>query len=146
MSFDQDNAVASDPALSNATVGDAMHPGIVYCEPDAPLRDVARKMAAERIHCIAVHATSLDGAAEDRVWGIVSDLDLVRAGIHTDADRPAGTVAHTPVISARPSMALTDVAKTMVEHGVSHVVVVDPDSHRPVGILSTFDVAGVIAR
>jgi CBS domain-containing protein len=133
-------------SLSHATVADAMHDGVVYCEVDAPLSEVARLMATDRVHCIAVHATSHGESAEDRVWGIVSDVDLVRAGIRTDIRQPAGTLAHTPVVSVRASMALTDAAETMLEHRVSHVVVVDPDTQRPVGILSTLDIAGALAR
>ena len=33
----------------------------------------------------------------------------------------------------------------MLEHGVSHVVVADPDGGPPLGIVSSLDVAGVIA-
>ena len=33
----------------------------------------------------------------------------------------------------------------MLKHGVSHVVVVDPDTEQPTGILSTLDVIGVLA-
>ena len=34
------------PSLEHATVADAMHPGIMTCEPDARATDVARMMAA----------------------------------------------------------------------------------------------------
>lgn len=132
--------------LSHATVADAMHEGVVYCEPDTTLTNVARTMAAERVHCVAVHATAADRSGEPRVWGIISDLDLVRAGIHADAERPAGTIAHTPVISVRPTMRLAEAGEAMLTHGVSHMVVVDPDSHRPVGILSTLDIAKTLGQ
>ena len=132
--------------LSHATVADAMHEGVVYCEPDTTLTDVARTMASERIHCVAVQATAAGRSGEPRVWGIISDLDLVRAGIHTDADRPAGMFAHTPVISVRPTMRLAEAGEALLEHGVSHVVVVDSDTQRPVGILSTLDIAGALGR
>jgi CBS domain-containing protein len=33
----------------------------------------------------------------------------------------------------------------MVEHEVRHALVVDPRSGRPVGVLSTLDLAGVLA-
>jgi CBS domain-containing protein len=128
-------------ALSNATVADAMHEGVVYCEPDATLTEVARAMTSNRVHCIAVHATAAGRPDEPRVWGIISDLDLLRAGIHTSGDRPAGTIAHTPVISVRPTLPLADAGDSMLTHNVSHVVVIDPDVGRPVGILSTLDIA-----
>jgi CBS domain-containing protein len=34
----------------------------------------------------------------------------------------------------------------MLTHNVSHVVVIDPDAGRPVGILSTLDIAGALGR
>jgi CBS domain-containing protein len=131
--------------LSNATVADAMHEGVVYCEPDATLTDVARAMATNRVHCIAVHATAAGRPDEPRVWGIISDLDLMRAGIHIAGDRPAGTIAHTPVISVRPTLPLAQACEAMLTHNVSHVVIIDPDAGRPVGILSTLDIAGALA-
>jgi hypothetical protein len=33
----------------------------------------------------------------------------------------------------------------MLTHSSSHVVAVDPETRRPVGILSTLDIAGVLA-
>jgi CBS domain-containing protein len=33
----------------------------------------------------------------------------------------------------------------MLTHGVSHLVVIEAESERPVGILSTLDIAGVLA-
>jgi len=133
-------------SLSHATVADAMHEGVVYCEPDATLMDVARTMASNRVHCIAVHATAAGRPDEPRVWGIISDLDLVRAGIQTDGDRPAETISHTPVISVRPTLPLAQAGEAMLTHNVSHVVVIDPDAGRPVGILSTLDIARTLAR
>ena len=68
------------PSLEHATVADAMHPGILSCEPDATLTEVAQMMATHHVHCIAVVGISHE---EPRVlvWGIISDLDLVRAGV-----------------------------------------------------------------
>ena len=33
----------------------------------------------------------------------------------------------------------------MLDHDAHHIVVVDPNTRRPVGILSTLDVAGILA-
>jgi hypothetical protein len=33
----------------------------------------------------------------------------------------------------------------MARHGATHALVVDPASHRPIGILSTLDIARVLA-
>jgi CBS domain-containing protein len=42
-------------------------------------------------------------------------------------------------------MELRDAAREMLKNGVSHAVVVHPVRHRPIGVLSTLDVAGVLA-
>ena len=41
------------PSLEHATVSDAMHPGILSCEPDATATEVARLMA-ERVEAISL--------------------------------------------------------------------------------------------
>ena len=38
-------------SLEHATVSDAMHPGILSCEPDASLTEVAKMMATHHVHC-----------------------------------------------------------------------------------------------
>jgi CBS domain-containing protein len=42
-------------------------------------------------------------------------------------------------------MPLRDAVQEMLAHRVSHVIVADPAAQRPVGVLSTLDVAGVLA-
>ena len=51
------------PSLEHATVSDAMHPGILSCEPDANLSEVARMMARQHVHCIVVAGTLTRGEA-----------------------------------------------------------------------------------
>lgn len=131
-------------SLEHATVSDAMHPGILSCEPDATLTDVAKMMATHHVHCVAVVGISHE-KPECFVWGIVSDLDLMRAGIADGADVTARTLATQPILVVEPGMPLRDAAREMLAHGVSHVIVTDPVAQRPVGVLSTLDVAGVLA-
>jgi CBS domain-containing protein len=131
-------------SIEHATVSDAMHPGILSCEPDATLTEVAKMMAGHHVHCVAVVGISHE-QPECFVWGIVSDLDLVRAGIEGDAGETARALASQPIVVVEPAMPLRDAAREMLEHGVSHVVVADPVAQRPVGVLSTLDIAGVLA-
>lgn len=130
------------PSLRHATVADAMHPGIVACPPDAGLTDVARLMASHHVHCVAVTVTLDD---EGFVWGLISDLDVLRAGIHLAADSSARALALEPVITAAPTTPLREAGELMLERGVSHLIVVDPNTQRPTGVLSTLDIAGVLA-
>lgn len=81
------------PSLEHATVSDAMHPGILTCETDATLTDVARLMATHHVHYVAVMGLSHEGPGEKRVWGIITDSDLVRAGIGDGADQTAAALA-----------------------------------------------------
>ena len=132
------------PSLDHATVADAMHPGILSCEPDAPLSEVARTMATHHVHSVAVIGVSHEDP-ECGVWAIINDLDLLRAGMDRAEQRTARGIASEQVISVEPSMPLRDAAELMLAEQTAHVVVVEPGTQRPVGVLSTLDVAGVLA-
>jgi CBS domain-containing protein len=131
-------------SLEHATVADAMHPGILSCEPDASLTDVAQMMANHHVHCVAVVGISHE-QPECFVWGIISDLDLLRAGLRNGAEPTARVLATEPVVVVDPSMPLREAGEEMLSHGVSHLVVADPVAKRPMGVLSTLDIAGVLA-
>jgi CBS domain-containing protein len=133
------------PSLEHATVSDAMHPGILSCDANVTLTDVARVMATHHVHCVAVTGITEEAPGENLVWGIVSDVDLLRAGIRDSRDQPIRTIALQPIISVEPTMPLCDAGELMLSQGATHVVVVDPELQRPIGILSTLDVAGVLA-
>jgi CBS domain-containing protein len=133
------------PRLEHATVADAMHPGILSCEADASLTEVARLMAMHHVHCVAVMGISHDRPAEKLVWGTISDLDLLRAGIRTHGDQPAGAIALQSIISVEPTMPLREAGELMLTHGATHIVVIDPNLQRPIGIVSTLDIAGELA-
>ena len=128
------------PAFEEASVLDAMRVGVVSCSPDAPLREVARILATYRIHSVVV--TEIEG---DRPWGIVSDLDVAAAaGRDLDAVR-ARDLAQGELVTVGAEDSLARAARTMADRGVSHAVVVQPHSGHPVGVLSSLDVAGVLA-
>lgn len=123
-------------------VADAMHVGVVTCERETPLLEVAATMARERIHCIVVESGSGDGGEP---WGIVSDLDLVAAATVRDLEeQTAGGSAATPVVLVTPLETLERAAQLMTEHGTAHLVVDDPETGRPVGVLSTLDIAAAL--
>ena len=133
-------------ALEQVRVVDVMHPGTVTCPPETSLRTVARMMAAYRIHCVVVLVDIDEAAFDARLCGVVSDLDLVgAAGAELD-ERTAGGTASTPLVTVGPSETLERAAQLMAEYQTSHLVVVEPASGRPVGVLSTLDIAGEIAR
>lgn len=132
-------------SATGLTVGQVMHPGVLSCPADTPAVEVARMMAERSVHCVAVIGPARDGSGTPRVWGIVSDLDVVSALTRPGSPPAAADLATAPVITVRPSARLDEAAGAMVHHGVHHVVVTDPERHTPVGVLSTLDVAATLA-
>jgi CBS domain-containing protein len=124
---------------------DAMHPGMISCPLETPLRTVARMMAGYRVHAIVVHAHD-DGFPGEDGWAVVTDSDLVRAGLDDDLDAWTATqVAATPVLTVSSVDPLARAMQLMTEHEVTHVIVVERHSGRPIGVLSTLDVARAVA-
>jgi CBS domain-containing protein len=102
-------------------------------------------MASYSVHAIVVTDLDTEGESDERAWGIVSSLDLTRACV-ADADEPtAGGIASTDVLTVSPGDPLASAARLMVDHGTEHVVVADLHG-RPVGVVSTRDIASVLAR
>jgi CBS domain-containing protein len=93
-------------------------------------------MATHHVHALAVIGVS-HREPECGVWGIVSDLDLVRAGIRNGSDETARSLAAQPLLSVAPALPLREAAELMISNRASHVVVIDPATWRPVGTLST---------
>jgi CBS domain-containing protein len=128
------------PPFEEASVVDAMRVGIVSCPPDTPLRDVARIMATYRIHCVVV--SEMEGA---NPTGVIADVDLAAAASSGSRKANAGQLARTEPVSVAAYDSLARAAQLMAEHEVSHLVVIQPHSRNPVGVLSALDLAGVLA-
>jgi CBS domain-containing protein len=129
------------PSLDELLVTDAMHPGVVTCPVETPLRDVAWMMSVYRIHAVVVYGEP--GEQTPELWGVVSDLDLVEAASADDfEDRTAGQTAATPILMVEPTDTLEHAAQIMAENEVAHLIVIERSSGRPIGMLSTLDVAG----
>lgn len=132
------------PSFEKATVSDVMRLGVLSCPPDLPVASVARIMATHHVHAVVVDGIRRDPVrGEQLVWGVVSDMDLVRAA-HAGAESlTAGDIAATEPLTVEPSLALDEAARLMDEHGTAHLVVVDGE--RPIGVISSLDIAGVVA-
>jgi CBS domain-containing protein len=132
--------------FAGSRVADAMTSGLISCPPETPLRIVARIMARERVHAVYV----FDYGAEDdetvELWGIVSDVDLVAAARGDLDELTAHDSSVTPLLTIASDEPLDRAAQLLAEHGVTHLAVLDPVTCRPCGVLSTLDVARVIAE
>ena|SRR5690349_10086402 len=125
-----------EPPLTRVRVQDVMHTGMLTTDPSTPLRVLARLMAQQRVHAVAV----ADPDHARRPWGIVTDLDIAAAAAE-DSDETAGEAVKQDVLTISASDPLIWAAHEMTQHGVSHLVVVDPATGHPSGIISTLDVA-----
>jgi CBS domain-containing protein len=135
------------PTLGSIRVTDAMHPGLISCSPDTSLRTVARMMATYRVHAILVTSHGDEELPGGSVWGVVTDADLLRAARTGELDEKASRLlAAAPVLTVTTDDGLARAAELMLEHQISHLIVVEPHTARPIGMLSTLDVARALAE
>jgi CBS domain-containing protein len=127
------------PRLDLVSVEEVMHSGIIWCDPGTPLTAVARVLADERIHCVVVSGLERTPTGQHVTWGVLSDLDLMRALDADDTSPTAGSVATGPLITVEPADTVARAVALMADRGTTHVVVVRNDF--PVGIVSALDVA-----
>lgn len=114
-----------------------MNHGIISCPEEATLSEVARIMAAERVHAVAVTK-----GGSRRPVGVVSDRELVAAAASDSREPTAGEVA-VESLGISGDASLRRAAQTMAAEGVAHLVVKDAASGYPVGIISSLDIATV---
>jgi CBS domain-containing protein len=124
-------------------VEDVMHIGFVGCALETPLRSVATLMAEHHVHCLVGFGDQADD--DTRLWGVVSDIDVV-AALAAGADGvTAGEISTSEAVTIAPHETVRHAAELMRDHEVSHVLVVDGVSDRPVGVVSTLDVMELAA-
>ena len=132
-------------AFEVATVSDAMSQGVISCPPETPLRVVARMMATFGVHAIFVFDHMDEDDEARRLWAVVSDLDLV-AATRLDLDElTAGAAAVSPLVSVAADSSIAEAGSLMSQYGTAHLAVTDPASRRPIGVISTLDIARAIA-
>lgn len=133
------------PSFERGIVGDVMSHGVMTARRSSPLRDVAATMADFQVHSVVVTDLELR-SGEVRAFGIVSDADVMRAA-GDDLDRlTAGECAITELITVTPNETIEHATQLMAEHELTHLLVVDPETGRPAGVISSLDVAAVLAR
>jgi CBS domain-containing protein len=112
-----------------------MRPGIVGVGPHASPRAVATVMVANEIHAVVV-------PGHERF--VVTDLDVISAALTPDDEAPdwrPGTAL--PQVPADATLAAA--AETMASAEAAHALVTMAGARFPVGMLSSFDVAAVLA-
>ena len=91
-----------DAPLSHVRVHEAMHTGILTTDSSTPLRVVARLMAEQRVHAVAVTEPN----HVRRPWGIITALDIAAAAASGE-ELTAGEAVTGEVVTVSASESLT---------------------------------------
>ena len=133
-------AYYTGPDFDEACVRDVMRAGVATCKPEASLRDVARIMVSHQIHCAILGYAHVGESPS----GIVTDMDLAAAATTDMSKLSARDVASQPV-TVLADEALARATQLMVDEGCTHLLVLQPLTGQPAGVLSALGIAAVIA-
>lgn len=126
-------------------VRDLMHQGVLTCEPQTPLGEVAALLLENQVHALFV--TNPQGEIE----GVISDFDLLAAEwLSTDEESlqvmramTAGELMSSPVESIEADAPASQAAQRM-RRGEAHRLLVT-EGGRPVGVISVSDLVADLA-
>ncbi|MBR8223382.1 EAL domain-containing protein [Burkholderia ambifaria] len=105
---------------------------ILSCAPATPVREVARRMFAERCSSIVV-------MKDEQVVGIWTEHDALSAGDNPrELDRPVSEVMSHPVLTLEANTPLGEAAMKFKQSGVRHFVVVRDGA--AIGVLTQTDI------
>ena len=131
--------------LADTCARSAMQWGVVSCRPDVPITTAARWMAERRVRCVAVAGVGESTPGKPCFeWGLLDDMDVVRAAHRQVLDAPSGSIARNAPVAVSEGDSVQHAARLMVDNDARHVVVVGPTG-LPSGMLSTLDVAWLLA-
>jgi len=126
-------------------VRDLMHRGMITCQADATLGQVAVMLTQHRIH--AIYVASRHG----QVTGVITDFDLLTGEwLSTDEESlaamrtmTAGQMMSSPPVSIEGDAPVGEAARIMKDQGYKRLLVVD--GGKEVGVLSLSDLIASLA-
>jgi CBS-domain-containing membrane protein len=128
--------------MKDKLVRDVMHRKVISCRVDTPLKDVARRMDAERINALVVVDEGGDLA------GVVSQTDLVKVSDQDWGKMVAEDVMTVDVVTIVADIPVLAAVELMVDNQVHRLVITQGGlaPRRPVGVLSMTDVVREMAK
>jgi CBS domain-containing protein len=128
--------------MKDKLVRDVMHRKVISCRVDTPLKDVARRMDAERINALVVVDESGDLA------GVLSQTDLVKVSEQDWQNMVAEDVMTEDVVTIVADIPVLAAVELMVDNQIHRVVITQGGlaPRRPVGVLSMTDVVHEMAK
>ena len=128
--------------MSEKTVSEWMHRGVITCAPDTPVAAVAATLDANDISALVV----IDGAGN--AVGVISRTDLVNGRFIQPYMKHwrglnAEHLMSKPVVSVLAETSVDEAVQLLSEKRIHRLVVVERSGgkSRPVGILSVTDLA-----
>ena len=128
------DTIARTPTLAALEAGEVMAPGLVACPPGAALTEVATLMCIHQVHAVVV---------DPGTPSVLTARDVVRGVL-------AGAASAAEAVAGEPSSVCTQdtleaVAERMVVEHADHVLVRDSGEGPARGVVSSFDLAAVLA-
>ena len=128
--------------MTDKKVQDWMHRGVITCDPETPVSEVAAIMDSHDISALVVVDEKHDAI------GVISRTDLVNARFIEPYMKhwrglSAQHLMSKPIISVSAETRIEEAVQILLEKRIHRLVVVEkPGGHvRPIGILSVTDLA-----
>jgi CBS domain-containing protein len=130
--------------MTSHTVGQVMTGDVVQARRTTSFKELVRLLERHRIGGLPV----VD--EDDKVVGVLSGTDLVRAQADRSSRDPAGAVTaqdlmSTPAVTVHPEQSVPDAARLMERRGVERLPVIDEED-RLIGIATRRDLLRVFLR
>jgi CBS domain-containing protein len=137
--------------VAMTTVAEIMTKDVVLINMDTPLGQAMEACSDKRIRHIPVVDEN------QKIVGLITDRDLrsfisPRIGTISENNsdrqnlrRPVHLIMLREVVTANPEMSIADAARSMIEHRVGCLPVVDPELH-VVGLITTTDLLRYISE
>ncbi len=121
--------------MSEKTVSDLMHKGVIACKPETPMNEAVRIVSDTDVHAIIVMDEN------NQALGIISHTDIIRLFGKDLSQHIASEIMSSPVQDIAPDQTAAAAAKLMLEKDIHRLLVVeqDGDKKKAVGIISTTD-------
>ena len=128
-------------------VRDLMHSGVITCQSDATLGQVAVLLTQHRVHALVVNDP--DG----RTLGIISDFDLLAGEwLSTDSEEletmqtmTAYELMSAPIDTVEADVPIVEAAHRILHEGIHRLLVTE--QQKPIGVISILDfVADLVHR
>lgn len=120
-------------------------PHLVVAKEEDTMQDVVNSMIKANVSAVIVVRSN--GEGELYPVGIVTKTDLLQAVFRDNHDRdaPVFKIMTNGVVPISPEAPRDEAAEVIMRHKVHHLVVVNGEKNRLVGIVSAWDIAREVA-